>query len=74
MTSTSISILSSEMPIHGSFGTMALNNIDLSTMETIAYSDFLDSSTTFNQNGFAKHASELVIGGKQYVRDHLESK
>ena len=72
MASTSVTILSSEMAFHGSFDTMELNNI--STMETIVFSDVLDSSTTFSENGFAKHVSELVIGGKQYVKDHLESK
>ena len=72
MTTAQISILSSEMAFHGSFGSMELNNT--STMETIAFSDLLDTSSTFTENEFEKHASGLIIGGKQYVRDHLESK
>ena len=70
MTTAQISILSSEMAFHGSFGTMELNNT--STMETIAFSDLLDTSST--ENEFEKHVSGLIIGGKQYVRDNLESK
>ena len=71
MTTAQISILSSEMAfmVHSHH---ELNN--KSTMETIAFSDLLDTSTTFSENEFVKHASGLIIGGKQYVRDNLESK
>ena len=72
MTTAQVSNLSSEMVFHGPFGTMELNNI--STMETIAFSDLLDTSTAFSQNDFEKHASGLIIGGKQYVKDNLGSK
>ena len=75
MTTAQISILSSEMAFHGShgsLGTMELNNT--STMETIAFSDLLDTSSTFTENEFEKHVSGLIIGGKQYVRDNLGSK
>ena len=51
---------------------MELNN--KSTMETITFSDLMDTSTTFSENEFEKHTSGLIIGGKQYVRDNLESK
>ena len=72
MTTAQIFILSSEMTFHGPFGTMELNN--KSTMETITFSDLMDTSTTFSENEFEKHTSGLIIGGKQYVRDNLESK
>ena len=72
MTTAQSSILSSEMVFHGLFGTMELNN--KSTMETIAFSDLLDTSTSFSENDFEKHTSGLIIGGKQYVKDNLGSK
>ena len=59
------------MVFHGPFGTMESSNG--STMEIMALSDVMDTSTTFNDNEFVKRAP-LIIGGKQYVRDHLESK